>query len=226
MRKQKALELRNIKRTYLLGDTEVHALQGITMHVEKGDFVSITGPSGSGKSTLLHILGCLDTPTSGKRYVDGHDTSKMDDNALAVIRRKKVGFIFQQYNLLPRFTALENVTFPMWLSGMHPAEMKERAGHLLDIVGLSHRKYHSSSQLSGGERQRVAIARALSNEPAYLLADEPTGNLDSKTGKEIIELLRKVRKEENVALIVVTHDQQIARRAQKHIRIKDGLIVN
>ncbi len=221
----KALELRNITRTYLLGETEVHALSRITMHVERGEFISIMGPSGSGKSTLLNMLGCLDTPTSGKRYVDGKDTSKMDDNELAIVRREKVGFVFQQYNLLPRFTALQNVTFPMWISGMAPERMQKRAEELLELVGLSHRKQHASSELSGGERQRVSIARALSNEPAYILADEPTGNLDSETGKGIIELLVQLREEKNIALIVVTHDTQIARRATKHIRLKDGQIV-
>jgi len=220
-----ALELHDITRTYHLGETKVSALRGITMHVKKGDFISIMGPSGSGKSTLLHILGCLDTPTSGKRYVDGHDTSRMDDNEVAWIRGTKIGFVFQQYNLFPRFTALENVTFPMWLTGKEAEATAQRAEALLELVGLSHRKYHRSNELSGGERQRVAIARALSNDPAYILADEPTGNLDSKTGAEILDLLLSIREEKNVALIMVTHDKDIGKKAEKHIKIKDGLIV-
>lgn len=225
MHEKFALELHDITRTYQLGETKVHALRGITMHVKKGDFISIMGPSGSGKSTLLHILGCLDTPTSGKRYVDGHDTSRMDDNEVARIRGTRIGFVFQQYNLFPRFTALENVTFPMWITGKDPEETAKRAEVLLELVGLSQRKYHRSNELSGGERQRVAIARSLANEPAYILADEPTGNLDSKTGAEIIDLLLSIREEKNIALIMVTHDKDLGKKAEKHIKIKDGLIV-
>jgi len=224
MHEKFALALQDITRTYQLGEAKVNALRGITLHVKKGDFISIMGPSGSGKSTLLHILGCLDTPTSGRRYVDGHDTSSMDDDELAGIRGTKIGFVFQQYNLFPRFTALENVTFPMWITGKEADATARRAETLLELVGLSQRKYHKSNELSGGERQRVAIARALSNEPAYILADEPTGNLDSKTGAEILELLLSIREEKNVALIMVTHDKEIAKKAEKHIKIKDGLI--
>jgi len=181
------VELRNVDKHYQLGEVDLHVLKNINLKIQRGEFVSITGPSGSGKSTMLNMIGALDRPTKGKVLIDGKDVSKMDDNELAMVRGKKIGFVFQTFNLIPRFTAVENVMFPMWFAGKDNKE--ERAIELLKKVGLGHRLNNRPSQMSGGERQRVAIARALANNPELIVADEPTGNLDSKTGKEIINIL-------------------------------------
>lgn len=219
-----ALELRNVKKTYEAGKVKVPVLHGISLKVEKGDFISIMGPSGSGKSTLLNMIGCLDTVTSGKVIISGKDTSKMGEDELARIRRERIGFIFQQYNLLPRMTALENVMFPMWLKGVPKEERDGRARELLRLVGLEHRVSHTPAEMSGGEKQRVAIARALANDPAFILADEPTGNLDSRTGRAIINLLERLHEEKSMSLIMVTHEKELAQEAHKQIKIRDGLI--
>ena len=216
------IELRNVEKIYNEGkENEVRALRGVSLKVHEKDFIAIIGPSGSGKSTLLHMLGCLDKPTKGKVLIDGKDVSKMNDEDLARIRREKIGFIFQTFNLIPTLTALENVELPMKLNGKKASEARERARELLKIVGLEKRLDHLPSQLSGGEQQRVAIARALANEPEIILADEPTGNLDSKTGFEIVKLMKKLNRE-GYTFVIVTHDLRIADFANKKIRIKDG----
>jgi len=216
------IELRNVEKIYNEGkENEVRALRGVSLKVHEKDFIAIIGPSGSGKSTLLHMLGCLDKPTKGKVLIDGKDVSKMNDEDLARIRREKIGFIFQTFNLIPTLTALENVELPMKLNGKKASEARERAKELLKIVGLEKRLDHLPSQLSGGEQQRVAIARALANEPEIILADEPTGNLDSKTGFEIVKLMKKLNRE-GYTFVIVTHDLRIADFANKKIRIKDG----
>ncbi|HDM05780.1 MAG TPA: ABC transporter ATP-binding protein [Candidatus Aenigmarchaeota archaeon] len=216
------IELRNVEKIYNEGkENEVRALKGVSLKIHEKDFIAIIGPSGSGKSTLLHMLGCLDKPTKGKVLIDGKDVSKMNDEDLARIRREKIGFIFQTFNLIPTLTALENVELPMKLNGKKASEARERAKELLKIVGLEKRLDHLPSQLSGGEQQRVAIARALANEPEIILADEPTGNLDSKTGFEIVKLMKKLNRE-GYTFVIVTHDLRIADFANKKIRIKDG----
>ena len=216
------IELRNVEKIYNEGkENEVRALRGVSLKVHEKDFIAIIGPSGSGKSTLLHMLGCLDKPTKGKVLIDGKDVSKMNDEDLARIRREKIGFIFQTFNLIPTLTALENVELPMKLNGKKASEARERARELLKIVGLEKRLDHLPSQLSGGEQQRVAIARALANEPEIILADEPTGNLDSKTGFEIVKLMKKLNRE-GYTFVIVTHDLRIADFANKKIRIRDG----
>jgi len=219
-----ALELRNVKKTYGTGKLVVPVLHGISIKVERGDFISIMGPSGSGKSTLLNMIGCLDSISSGKVLIDGKDTSKMDEGELAKIRRDRIGFIFQQYNLLPRMSALENVMFPMWLKGVPREEREKKARELLSMVGLEHRIMHTPAEMSGGEKQRVAIARALANDPAFVLADEPTGNLDSKTGRDIIDLLERLHEQKIITLVMVTHEKELGNEAHKQIKIRDGLI--
>jgi putative ABC transport system ATP-binding protein len=216
------VELRNVCKNYRLGEVDVKALCGVDMKVRHGEFVSIIGPSGSGKSTMLNMIGALDRPTHGSVYIDGENVSHMSDSELAVIRGKKIGFVFQTFNLIPRLTALENVALPMWFAGLD-GQKQERATELLTKVGLGQRLTHLPTQLSGGERQRVAIARALANDPEIMVADEPTGNLDSKKGKEIIEMLQHIH-EEGATLIVVTHDNDIAKIAEREIHIKDGAI--
>ncbi|MEM5872388.1 MAG: ABC transporter ATP-binding protein [Candidatus Aenigmatarchaeota archaeon] len=220
---QNIIELRNVSKEYGKGEAKVRAVCDVNLKIRKGENIAIMGPSGSGKSTLLHLIGCLDKPTRGKIFIDGKDVSNLNENELARIRREKIGFIFQFFNLIPTFTALGNVELPMIFSKR--PDRKERAKELLRLVGLEHRLYHYPSQLSGGETQRVAIARALANEPQIILADEPTGNLDSKSGKEIMELLVKLNKEKGVTLLVITHDISIAKYAEKIIRIKDGRIL-
>lgn len=220
---QNIIELRNVSKEYGKGEAKVRAVCDVNLKIRKGENIAIMGPSGSGKSTLLHLIGCLDKPTRGKIFIDGKDVSNLNENELARIRREKIGFIFQFFNLIPTFTALGNVELPMIFSKR--PDRKERAKELLRLVGLEHRLYHYPSQLSGGETQRVAIARALANEPQIILADEPTGNLDSKSGKEVMELLVKLNKEKGVTLLVITHDISIAKYAEKIIRIKDGRIL-
>jgi len=219
------VELRQVSKIYKMDEVEVKALDGIDMKVEKGDFVAIIGPSGSGKSTLLHMIGLLDRPTIGKVFLDGIDISKFNDNELARLRGNKIGFVFQFFNLYPILTALENIELPMMINEKNKTERRKRALELLKIVGLEKRAEHLPSQLSGGERQRVAIARALANNPSLILADEPTGNLDSKAGKEIIELLDKLQEEEGKTIIMVTHDVNIAKYAERLIYLKDGKII-
>lgn len=216
------IELKNVTKVYNLGkENEVKALRGVNLKVRKNNFIAITGPSGSGKSTLLHILGCLDRPTSGKVFIDEKDVSKFSDEQLARIRREKIGFVFQQFNLFPNLTTLENVEIPMRLAKVSKDRARERARELLKFVGLERRENHLPNQLSGGEMQRVAIARALANEPEVILADEPTGNLDSKTGIEIVKFMKDLSKK-GYTFVIVTHDPLIANFAKRKIRMMDG----
>jgi putative ABC transport system ATP-binding protein len=216
------LKLENVEKTYHLGDVKLKVLKGINLTIKKGERIAVMGPSGSGKSTILHIAGCLDRPTKGRVFVDDKDVSKLSDSDLARIRRERVGFVFQFFYLVPSLTALGNVMLPMIFSGR---QSKERAIKLLKDVGLPERMDHLPSQLSGGERQRVAIARAMANEPDIIMADEPTGNLDSKSGKEVIDYLLKLNKEREITLIIVTHDKNIASCANRIIYLKDGKII-
>lgn len=215
--------LRGITRTYHMGDTEVHALRGIDLVIEEREFVSIMGPSGSGKSTLMNIIGALDRPSAGSYLLGGVDVSGMTDNELAEIRNRRIGFVFQTFNLLPRMTSLRNVELPLVYSGASPKERRERAEQALSMVGLEERMGHKPNELSGGQRQRVAIARALVNNPAFVFADEPTGNLDSKTGDEIMEIFQHLN-DTGVTILLVTHEPDIARHAKRLIHIRDGLL--
>jgi putative ABC transport system ATP-binding protein len=213
----------NLMKVYQMGQVEVRALAGVSLTIKRGEVVAIMGPSGSGKSTLMNILGCLDLPSSGKYILDGEAVETLNDDQLADIRNRKVGFIFQSFNLLSRTTALANVELPLRYAGKI-ANRKERARAALDSVGLGDRMTHRPTELSGGQQQRVAIARALVNNPAIIMADEPTGNLDSKVGKEILELLLNLNRDKGTTLIIVTHDQGIAAQAQRIIRLRDGLV--
>ena len=212
-----------IKKTYKVGKVEVAALREITLEIKKAEFVSITGPSGSGKSTLMHILGCLDRPTSGRLFLDDKEVGKLNSNALARIRNEKIGFVFQGFNLLPRSTALRNVELPLVYAGANRRERAKRARIALERVEMAHRLYHRPTELSGGERQRIAVARALVTNPSLILADEPTGNLDSKTGEGILQLFQKLHLQGHT-LIVVTHERYVSDYAQRVIHLKDGLI--
>ncbi len=218
------IELTKVNKVYDMGaEVQVQALKDIDLVIKRGEYVAIMGPSGSGKTTLMNILGCLDTPTSGKYLFDGVDVSDMDDNELAKIRNKGIGFVFQTFNLIPRSDALHNVELPLIYSGIPASDRKEKARKTLEMVGLAERVHHKPNELSGGQRQRVAIARALINDPSIILADEPTGNLDSKTGDEIMLFLEDLHKKENT-IILVTHEEYIAEHARRIIRIKDGMI--
>lgn len=217
----KVIEIHNIVKNYQIGTVIVRALRSITLDIQKNEYVAIMGPSGSGKSTLMNLLGCLDTPTSGSYILNGTDVSKMDDDFLAEIRNKEIGFVFQTFNLLPRYTALENVTLPLIYAGIPKAEREKMAIETMDHVGLGDRMTHKPNELSGGQRQRVAIARALVNNPSIILADEPTGNLDSKTSIDIMDLLDDIHRNGNT-VIVVTHEGDIARHAARIIRLFDG----
>ncbi|OGZ27395.1 MAG: ABC transporter ATP-binding protein [Candidatus Nealsonbacteria bacterium RIFOXYB1_FULL_40_15] len=218
------LRLEDIWKIYEFGQTSLAVLKGISFSVDKGSFVAIMGPSGSGKSTLLHMIGALDTPTKGKVYIAGKDISRYSEDELAGIRGKNIGFVFQQFNLFPNLTAQENVILPMVFQKSPEKERVKRARELLFSLGLEDRIHHRPAELSGGEKQRIAIARALANDPEIIVADEPTGNLDSETGKKIMEVLRTLNKEEGKTLILVTHDPNIAKLAEKTIHIKDGKI--
>ena len=218
------VRLENVKKDYLLGKVRVKALKGISLRIEKGEFIAIVGKSGSGKSTLLHIIGCLDKPTSGRVFIKGMDVSKLNDNQLARIRSKIAGFVFQQFNLIPDLTVKENIELPMIFAGIEKDRREKKVEELLNLVELEPRKNFYPNELSGGERQRVAIARALANNPELILADEPTGNLDSEIGNKIISFLERINKELNKTLVIVTHDKDIARRAKRIIEIKDGEI--
>jgi len=218
------LEARDIHKTYPLGKVEVSALRGVTIEVEQGEFVAIFGPSGSGKSTLLHILGGLDRPDKGSIYIDGINLSTLNDAKLAEVRLHKIGFVFQFFNLLPRLTALRNVELPLTLADVSEKESVKKATEMLELVGLKDRMHHRPTELSGGEQQRVAVARALINDPKIVLADEPTGNLDTRTGWEIVSLMKRLSTEKNQTFVVVTHDQGVAENANRIIQLKDGVI--
>ncbi len=217
------IEARDLKKVYRMGTMEVHALRGVSFTIAKGEILSIMGPSGSGKSTLMNILGCLDRPTGGDYYLDGELVSKLNDDQLAMARNRKVGFVFQSFNLLPRATALANVELPMRYAGVTRGRI-DRAREALESVGLADRVKHRPTELSGGQQQRVAIARALVNDPAILMADEPTGNLDSKSGREIMELILKLNRERGTTIIIVTHDSNVAAQTNRIIRLQDGLL--
>jgi len=215
----------DLHKIYRMGDNEVHALRGVSMTVRRGEIVAIMGPSGSGKSTLMNILGCLDQPTYGLYVLDGRDVSKMSDDALATARNKMVGFVFQNFNLLARTSALENVLLPLVYAGATHRQRSKRAREVLESVGLGDRLQHTPNELSGGQQQRVAIARALVNNPAIILADEPTGNLDSTSGKEVMEILQRLNRDAGITVILVTHDPNVARYARRVIRLFDGKIL-
>ncbi len=217
------LSLRGIRRDFPMGNQWVRVLKGIDLDVQPGEYVALMGPSGSGKSTLMNLLGCLDTPTSGSYFLAGEDVSRMEDDALAEVRNKKIGFVFQTFNLLPRQTALQNVALPLVYAGWSKADRLARATEVLGLVGLSDRMDHQPNQLSGGQRQRVAIARALVNTPSMVLADEPTGNLDTATSVEIMRLFDEIHAQGNT-LVVVTHEEDIARHAKRIVRLRDGVI--
>jgi len=217
------IKVENLTKVYKMGDLEVHALRGVSFSIDKQEFVSIMGPSGSGKSTLMDILGCLAKPTSGKYLLEGVEVSTLSDNQLAVIRNKKIGFVFQTFNLLPRTTALHNVELPMIYSSISRRERRRRALIALEAVGLADRVHHKSNELSGGQIQRVAIARALVNEPSIIFADEPTGNLDTKSGEEIMTIFDRLYEEGN-SIIMVTHEKNIADHAHRIIHLRDGII--
>jgi len=219
----KVIEIQNIVKNYQVGSVIVRALRSVSINIERNEYVAIMGPSGSGKSTLMNLLGCLDTPSSGTYILNGTDVSKMEDDYLAEIRNKEIGFIFQTFNLLPRYTALENVTLPLIYAGVPKLDREKVARETLEQVGLAERMTHKPNELSGGQRQRVAIARALVNKPSIILADEPTGNLDSKTSIDIMGLLDAIHKQGNT-VIVVTHEEDIARHAARIIRLFDGEI--
>ena len=220
---EKMISVQDLKKTYVMGTEQVHALKKVTVDIHKNEYVALMGPSGSGKSTLMNLLGCLDTPTSGTYMLNGINVSQMTDSELATVRNREIGFVFQTFNLLPRLSALDNVALPLVYSGMSRSDREERASHVLDIVGLGDRMTHKPNELSGGQRQRVAIARALVNNPAIILADEPTGNLDTKTSIEIMEIFESIQDNGNT-VIIVTHEPDIAEHAHRIIRLRDGLV--
>ncbi len=223
MEKQVLIKLHDIGKRYVIGSEEIFALRGVDLEIYKGEFVALMGPSGSGKSTLMNILGCLDTPTKGSYVLNGTDVSNLNDNELAEIRNKEIGFVFQTFNLLPRSSSLENVALPLVYAGIAKEARTTRAIEVLDSVGLGNRMYHKPNELSGGQRQRVAVARALVNNPAIILADEPTGNLDTKTSIEIMGLIEEIHQKGNT-IILVTHEEDIAKHAHRIVRMRDGAI--
>ena len=222
---QKVIKVENVTKKYKLGEVDLTVLADVSLEINSGSFVAIMGPSGSGKSTLLHLIGALDLPSTGRVLIDDQDISKMTEDELSKIRNKKIGFVFQQFNLLHNLTALENVTLPMVFAGVGESARKERAEKLLDSLGLKNRLDHKPTELSGGERQRIAIARALANDPDIIVADEPTGNLDSTTGKKIMDILVDLHRNQKKTIIVVTHDPNIANYTEETINIKDGHII-
>lgn len=219
------IQLENVNKIYKVGETQVNALRDLSYNINEGDFLAIMGPSGSGKSTLMNIVGCLDKPTEGKYFLEGEEVSTLDKNTLARIRNKKIGFVFQTFNLLARTTAIENTELPLLYSSMSKKKMRELASKSLSIVGLEGREFHRTNQLSGGEQQRVAIARALVNNPSLILADEPTGNLDTKTGKEIMDIFKRLNQEKNITIILVTHEPELAQIARRRMHLRDGRII-
>jgi len=219
------IQLENVKKIYKVGETQVNALRDLSYNINEGDFLAIMGPSGSGKSTLMNIIGCLDKPTEGKYFLEGEEVSTFDKNKLARIRNRKIGFVFQTFNLLARTTAIENTELPLLYSSMSKKEMRELASKSLSIVGLEGREFHRTNQLSGGEQQRVAIARALVNNPSLILADEPTGNLDTKTGNEIMDIFKRLNQEKNITIILVTHESELAQIARRRMHLRDGQII-
>ncbi len=218
------IEIKNIRKIYQMGDIEVRALRGVSLEVNQGEMLSIMGPSGSGKSTLMNILGCLDQPTSGEYYLDGEDVSRMSDDELALVRNQRVGFVFQNFNLLSRTSALDNVQLPLVYAGMPAKERRARASEVLEMVGLGDRLEHHPNELSGGQQQRVAIARALVKIPSIIVADEPTGNLDSQSGAEVMAILQKLNQEQGITIILVTHDPNIGHHTQRVFHLFDGQI--
>lgn len=222
---QPLITIKDIGRKYVIGSEIIHALKSVSLNIDKGEFVALMGPSGSGKSTLMNILGCLDTPTKGAYILNGIDVSHMTDNELAEVRNSEIGFVFQTFNLLPRNTALDNVALPLVYAGIGKEKRNERAKKSLENVGLGHRMGHKPNELSGGQRQRVAVARALINDPSIILADEPTGNLDTKTSIEIMGLIEDIHAKGNT-IILVTHEEDIAKHAHRIVRMRDGLIEN
>ena len=223
------IEIEEVTKVYQVGQVEVHALQGVSLKIERGEWVAIMGPSGSGKSTLMHLMGCLDTPTSGVYRLNGVEVSGMNENQLAAIRNLQIGFVFQTFNLLPRASALKQVILPMQYSrnGQRVADLaerKRRAREALEMVGLGDRLDHQPTELSGGQRQRVAIARALINNPPIIMADEPTGNLDSRSGAEVLEVFRRLHREKSITVVMVTHDEEIGAQAGRIVRLRDGLV--
>src|SRR3954451_177589 len=221
------ISVRNLVKTYVVGEVEVRALRGVNLEVQKGEFLAVTGPSGSGKSTFMHIIGCLDRPTSGQYFLDGEDVSRMSKDALAAVRNKKIGFVFQGFNLLSRTSALDNVELPLLYggNGMKTADRHGRAKEMLELVGLGNRTDHHPNQLSGGQRQRVAIARALINNPSILLADEPTGNLDTKTSIEVMGIFQRLNRERGITVVLITHEVDIAEYGTRIVRFRDGVVV-
>jgi len=222
MTKETIIKLENVWKIYKMGEVKVSALRGLNVEIKKGEFVAITGPSGSGKSTAMHLTGCLDTPTKGTIFLDNKNISKMSESELAQIRGRKIGFIFQKFNLIGTLTALENVMLPMTFQNVPYEQREKRAKELLEKVELGNRLNHKPNELSGGEQQRVAIARALANNPEVILADEPTGNLDSKTGANVMGFLEKLHEREKKTIVIVTHDHNLAKSAERIIKIKDG----
>ena len=220
---QEVISLSNIRKSYFLGRQELPVLKGIELKIDRNEYVALMGPSGSGKSTLMNILGCLDTPTSGEYILNNKDVSKMQDDELADVRNTEIGFVFQQFNLLPRLSAWENVALPLIYAGVGKTEREERAKTMLEKVGLAERSHHKPNELSGGQSQRVAIARALINNPSLLLADEPTGNLDTKTSVEIMELFSKIHEQGNT-VVLVTHEEDIANFTKRVVRVRDGIV--
>ncbi|MBM4413507.1 MAG: ABC transporter ATP-binding protein [Chloroflexi bacterium] len=220
------ITIEGMTKVYKMGDIEVHALRGVDVTINKGEFVAIMGPSGSGKSTLMNMIGCLDTPTTGRYALDGIEVSSLNDNQLSSVRARKLGFVFQQYMLLPRQTALANVEMPMVYRGIPAADRKQRAALALEIVGMGNRMDHRPNELSGGQQQRVAIARALAGSPAVILADEPTGALDSKTSEEIMHMLMQLNREQQLTIIIVTHEADVAAYADRILTIRDGVIID
>ncbi len=220
------ISVRDVHKVFLQGETEVRALAGVSLDISAGEFVSIMGPSGSGKSTLLHLMGGLDAPSAGEIVIDGTPISRMSDDEITIFRRRKIGFVFQFFNLLPTYSAEENVALPLLLDRRRTRDVRERVGAALDLVGLGHRRRHRPDELSGGEMQRVAIARALVIDPALILADEPTGNLDTRTGEQILTLIRDANRTRGCTVVLVTHDARAAAHAARTITLKDGTVVN